>query len=262
MDQDWPTLYNIFRGPDWPDCPLEKDFHLLPAWIQEELIVKFGYDPYSANAVQYNEFFCNGATPITVFYTMDTDGGGSSFGQDYIPVIKQQYGNKKFKKVFEWCSGPGFIGFSLLSHNMCDKLCFNDLYDPAIELIHHTAKHPDNNCSDVVSAYLLKDLSLLPAHEMFDLVVSNPPHFSKYVSNLANKNRICSDINWESHKNFFNNIKSHLTEDGVILLQENKQGSTIQDFEKIILEAGLTITDCFDSILDPFYYIEIKANNQ
>ena len=166
------------------------------------------------------KFFCYGELPITVFYTDDTEGGGQHFGQDFISKIKIKYPNKKFSKVFEWCSGPGFIGFSLLSHGICDKLCLTDLHNPSVELLDQTINYQENNCSDLVSAYLLKDISLLPAYEMFDLVVANPPHYSKNISQLRNANRICSDINWKSHKNFFNNIKSHLMPNGIILLQD------------------------------------------
>jgi hypothetical protein len=254
-DQEWSVFYNICKGSDWPECPPEEDFHLLPDWVQKELTTIFGLSPIVDNT---KKFVCDGVNPITVFYTDDLDGGGTQFGQDYIPTIKRKYPNRKFSKIFEWCSGPGFIGFSLLSHNLCSALCLTDLYNPAIELADATVADPDNNCKDRVTTYLLKDLSLLPKHEIFDLVVSNPPHFPKKVSRLVNTNRITSDINWESHKNFFNNIKSHLAPDGIILLQENSQGSTPDSFKTFIEEAGLQITDCFNSV-DTFYFLEIKS---
>ena len=182
MDEDWESLYNTLKGPDWPSCPPEEDFHLLPDWVKKELTTVFGYVPPVDHV---KKFVCNGINPITVFYTDDTDGGGITFGQDYVPAIKRKYPDRKFSKVFEWCSGPGFIGFTLLSHNLCDSLCLNDLHDPALELANTTKMHPDNNCADCVSIYLLKDLSLLPAHEQFDLVVSNPPHFNKNVLRMV-----------------------------------------------------------------------------
>ena len=117
----------------------------------------------------------------------------------------------------------------------------------------------DYNSIDQSSVYLLKDLRLLPAHEQFDLVVANPPHFNKNISNVSNSNRICSDINWQSHKNFFSNIKSHLAPDGVILLLENFKGSTVEDFRSMIEASGLTVTNQFKAGMDPYYYIEIKS---
>jgi len=44
---------------------------------------------------------------------LNLDGGGSTFGQDFIPVLRAR-GMPKVQRTFEWCSGPGFIGFSLL----------------------------------------------------------------------------------------------------------------------------------------------------
>jgi hypothetical protein len=262
LHPEWKDLYDFFKGPDWPDCPEEKNFHLLPDWVQAELVA-FGYSPNNLqNTNEIEEFVCRGKKPITVFFTMDTNGGGSFFGQDYISIIQKKYPGRKFPKVFEWCSGPGFIGFSILSHGLCDKLCLNDLYNPALELAELTAQHPENNCDGLVSIYLLKDISLLPTHEMFDLVVSNPPHYVKNISRLVNSNRLSTDIEWKSHKNFFSNIKSHLNPDGIILLQENYEGSSADDFAPFIKDAGLQITDCFRSSgtgNDPIYYLEIRS---
>jgi 16S rRNA G966 N2-methylase RsmD len=259
MNQEWSQLYSTFKGPDWPPCPSEDQFHNLPDWIQQELIEVFGVDPYSNDLLDYKKFVCDGPETITVFYTAELDGGGTTYGRDYVPVIKSKYHNKKFAKVFEWCSGPGFIGYNLLSHGICDTVCFSDLYNPAIDLAELTANYSKNNCKDLVSAYLIKDLSLMPTHEMFDLVVANPPHFKNNVSVLTNTNRICTDLEWKVHKNFFQHIKSHLQPGAIILLQENKDGSTVKDFEGMINDAGLRITDCFDSVIDPFYYIEIQS---
>jgi hypothetical protein len=41
----WHDFYNSVRGNNWPDCDDEKDFHQLPAWIQQELVEKFDYFP-------------------------------------------------------------------------------------------------------------------------------------------------------------------------------------------------------------------------
>jgi hypothetical protein len=258
LHAQWREIYDFFKGPNWPDCPPEEDFSLLPDWVQKELL-DFGYNPIvGSHPNEVKKFICQGIKPITVFYTGDTDGGGSSFGQDYIPTIQLKYPGRKFPKVFEWCSGPGFIGFSILSNGLCDRLCLNDLHNPALELVDMTIQHPENNCVDSVSSYLLKDISLLPAHEMFDLVVSNPPHYVENVCRIVNSNRLSTDIDWKSHKNFFSNIKPHLNPDGIILLQESIQGSSAEDFAPFIKDAGLQITDCFANSKLGIYYLEIR----
>ena len=109
-----------------------------------------------------------------MFYTPEMDGGGSWFGQEYADIIREYYPGRTFKRCYEWCAGPGFIGFNILDHGLAESLCLSDIYDPAVELCKRTAKHSNNQHR--VSAYLFRDLDLLPAREQFDLVVANPPH--------------------------------------------------------------------------------------
>lgn len=204
----------------------------------------------------------------SIFYTKETDGGGSWFGQEYINIINNRYPNRIFNNCYEWCSGPGFIGYSILANNLCSNLWLTDIHYPAIQLAKETATYPKNNWNNNVSVYLLEDLALLPTTAMFDLIVSNPPHFVDVVSgDDSNKNRICTDVDWAAHKNFFANIKSHLAPDGIILLQENMLGSTIESFRPFIESAGLKITDWFKSDIwfkedsrPQIYYIEIMHN--
>jgi len=267
LDNEWKRIYNLVKDDSWPSCPDLNKFYTLPEYIKFELSSKHGIDPTVLEVDQtdysgYKYVTYDNKKSIKVFFTDDLDGGGSTFGQDYIRVLKSKYSNRKFPKIFEWCSGCGFIGFSLLSHDFCDQLCFTDFYNPAIDAVNQTINYPDNNCSSIVTSYLIKDLKLLPADEMFDLVVSNPPHFDKPISFDKNYNRLSTDLNWESHKNFFENIKSHLSDDGIILLQECSIGSSVKDFENMIEKSNLFITDTFESIIDGIYYIEIKARKE
>jgi hypothetical protein len=267
----WADLYNRLKGPDWPQTePREVDFYLLPDWVQKELH-EFGYCP---NKDFPNRFLPGGEKGINVFYLNKHDGGGSGFGQEYIDVIKQRYPNRVFERCFEWCSGPGFIGYGLLDHVLVKSLCLSDIYDPALLCAEETKYYAPNNCQDLVDIYLLKDLALLPNKEKFDLIVSNPPHANGFDVEdqwFTNTNRLTSDHNWEAHQNFFLHIKNHLASDGIILLQENHAGSTVETFSHWIRQAGLKITDTFnshkwyDKNKDPdqwpkiqIYYIEIQ----
>lgn len=267
----WADLYDRLKGPDWPQtAPAEVDFYLLPKEIQQEM-QDFGY---RLNKDFPQKWKPNGHIGLSVFYHPSHDGGGLTYGQEYVDIIKKRYSHRKFDRAFEWCSGPGFIGFSLLDHELCQHITLSDIYYPALEYAKETANYPSNFCSQMVSTYLLEDLSLLPDHEQFDLVVSNPPHADGFDTEdqwFSNTNRLTSDINWEAHKNFFENIKDHLSPDGIILLQENHAGSTIETFRPWIENAGLKITDSFkserwyntDQNLDcwpkiQIYYIEIK----
>jgi methylase of polypeptide subunit release factors len=228
-------------------------------------------------------FIPEGKHTINVYYPENSDGGGIAFGQEYIQLIQERYPNRIFSHCFEWCAGPGFIGFGLLANELCQHLHFMDFYVPAIESINRTVQ--DNNCADRVSVYIGDDIALLPDVK-FDLIVANPPHFPsvhkfkvksiqkgpvqildnlQVLTSQEHTCRICVDDHWQAHINFFKHIKSHLTEDGVILLQENTAGSTVDDFKDMIESAGLIVTDLFASPLYSnmlpsikIYYIEIQ----
>lgn len=212
----------------------------------------------------YTVFTTTGDHKIEVFYKIELDGGGTTFGQDYLPVLKSKYPGRVFDRAYEWCSGPGFIGFSILSHGICRTLCLSDLYDPSITAAEITIDLESNQCRDLVTAYLCKDVALIPRHEQFDLVVANPPHFNDFngiPSNDYTGIRISKDINWRAHRNFFDNIKPYLTSDGIILLQEHIHGAKITDLVGMIEQNGLRITDHYNSLdidRNGMYYIEIQ----
>lgn len=203
---------------------------------------------------------------IVVFYDSCMDGGGPRFGQDYLSVIRRKYPGRTFKHCYEWCSGPGFIGFALFAHGLVHKLTVSDCYEPAINGAVATTIAM-NHLDDYVDAYLADSLSLLPKDLKFDLVVANPPHYLECPGD-DNYQRIAVDLGWRAHRDFFAHIGQHLTEDGVILLQENRAGSLngVEDFREMIEHNGLYITDHYNSIefFDTngpmqIYYIEIRA---
>lgn len=209
------------------------------------------------------EFITSGQSKLRVFYHSWMDGGGTWFGQEYVDIIRERYSGRVFERCYEWCSGPGYIGFNILDHGLCGSLCVSDVYQPAIQAIHETIK---NNKLHNVSAYATGTVSQLPENEKFDLVVANPPHFLSCPGD-ENYQRIAVDQNWAAHQEFFANIRQHLLPNGVILLQENQSGSMNreQDFAPFIDAAGLQITAVVDSpkYYTPdhhtrIYYIEIR----
>lgn len=212
------------------------------------------------------EYITHGQHGLTVFYDSWMDGGGTWFGIDYVQVLQHRYPDRTFARCYEWCSGPGFIGFELLDHGICQGLCLSDIYAPAIARAQETAAHPANRCTNLVTAYAAGSVSELPVSEQFDLVVANPPHFLECPGDSTIQ-RIKVDPDWAAHRDFFHNIKHHLTPDGVVLLQENQAGSLNreQEFAADIALAGLTITGVFDSnrYYTPndhtqIYYIELQ----
>ena len=111
---------------------------------------------------------------IRVHYMKHLDGGGSSFGQEYIALFRRN-GMPAQGRAFEWCAGPGFIGFSLLGHSLCQSLCLADINPEAVEACRRTVK--DNSLSERVTIYHSDNLATVPATERWNLVVGNPPHF-------------------------------------------------------------------------------------
>ena len=171
---------------------------------------------------------------IQVAYEGYLDGGGRGFGQDFIPLL-QRYGLPKQGRVFEWCAGPGFIGFSMLGHGLCSSLCLADVNPEAVRACQRTVN--ENALSDCVSVYCSDNLLNIPSTERWDLVVSNPPHFvDEYIGNLR-----AHDPDWGIHREFLRTVEPFLKPGGVILLQENNAGSTVETFRPMVEQAGLRV---------------------
>ena len=112
---------------------------------------------------------------IKVYYSEELDGGGASFGQDYLDFISKNFPPQQ--RIFEWCSGPGFIGFSLLAKGLCDTLCLADVNPLAVEACQKTIRL--NRLEEKAKVYLSDNLKDIPLFEKWDLVVANPPHFKE-----------------------------------------------------------------------------------
>lgn len=171
---------------------------------------------------------------IRVHYKRYLDGGGSAFGQDYIPFLLDRRMPRQ-TRVFEWCAGPAFIGFSLLGFGLCDSLCIADINPDAVRACRHTVAA--NGLNDRVSIYHSDNLDDIPTSEAWDLVVGNPPHFDWVQTGEAR----FGDKGWNIHRQFFHTVGRFLKPKGVILIQENNHGSTVETFRRMIEEAGFSI---------------------
>jgi len=171
---------------------------------------------------------------IRVSYKDHLDGGGRGFGQDFISLLRH-YGISRQGRAFEWCAGPGFIGFSLLGHGLCASLCLADINPEAVRACERTVAN--NALSGRVSVYCSDNLKSIPPAERWDLVVSNPPHFvDEYLGNLR-----AHDPDWRVHRDFLQSVGPHLNPGGIIILQENNAGSTVETFRPMIETSGLRI---------------------
>ena len=177
---------------------------------------------------------------INVSYLPQLDGGGRDFGQDYIPITKNKLG--KIGRACEFGCGPGFIGFSLLAHGLCDSLCLIDVNPKAVNIVKRTIR--ENGLQDKVKVYLSDGLKKIPRTEKWDLVVSNPPHFGgtdkEYYSDLR-----IYDPKWHIHEAFYKNIKGFLNKDGSVMFVENAMGSTPGQWKKMMEKNGLHYISAF-----------------
>jgi len=215
---------------------------------------------------------------IDVYYTNETNGGGEAFAQDYCNIVDGLYGDRVFENALEWCSGPGFIGYAMLATGLCNRITFNDLHQPALDMVELT-KLKNPTYADKISIYQGSTLECIPESEKFDLVVANPPHYlSKYLASqslgfdkmgitIGQRNaEILVDENWKAHTAFYNYIKKRLAPNGIILIQENQSGSSRRagNFLQMIENAGLRIVREISSLEHyntntamQIYYIEV-----
>ena len=169
---------------------------------------------------------------IDVYYKRFLDGGGREFGQDFLRLFRSRRMPAQ-ARLFEWCAGPGFIGFSLLAHGFCDTLCLADVNPAAVRAARMTVHR--NRLADRIAIYRSDNLKDIPAAERWNVIVSNPPHFDDLDFKDENK---LYDRDWRLHRDFFRDSPRFLAPNGVIVLQENNQGSTAETFHRMAEAAG------------------------
>jgi hypothetical protein len=139
-------------------------------------------------------------------------------------------------RLFELCAGPGYIGFSLLAHGLCEHLVLGDVNPRAIEAQNETVRL--NGLEDKVTTYQSDGLEGIPADERWDLVVVNPPHFDE-LSGRDGSLVLC-DPEWRMHRNVYRDVGEFLNPGGSVLMLESTEGSTPEDFKPMIAEGGLS----------------------
>ena len=92
----------------------------------------------------------------------------SSFGTGLVPYLLNR-GMPKQARTFEWCAGPGFIGFSLLGAGLTETLCLADINPQAVAACRRTIN--DNALAARANVYKSDNLANIPQSEQWDLVV-------------------------------------------------------------------------------------------
>ena len=167
---------------------------------------------------------------IAVFDKPDHHVGGLAFGRDF-PRVLNELGIGRRGRVFEFCAGPGYIGYSLLAAGWCESLVLSDVNRDTVSAARFTAAH--NQLEDRVVVYCSDALDQIPAGERWDLVVGNPPHFPQ-----ANPDARMYDPSWELHRRFYSAVGRHMNPGGLVLIVEQTRGSHPELFEEMIRAGG------------------------
>ena len=195
------------------------------------------------DAVEFGKYEWISYEKTLVAFTRDLIGGGTSFGQAFVPFVKENLG--KVDRVFEWCAGPGFIGFSLLAHGLCNSLALADKEQAAVNAA-MTSVHV-NGLTRAVSVYNSDFLDDIPTHDSWDLVVANPPHSQVDDVMPELPSIIYFDEDWSAHHRFYSQISRFLRPEASVLIIEDARYSDPSDFKPMIEKAGLQWIGSFDA---------------
>jgi hypothetical protein len=185
---------------------------------------------------EYLTLNCHG---IGVCFDKQWDGGGSHFGGDYVTFLRSK-GFQKTRRVFEWCAGPGFIGFHLLGSGLCDSLCLADINPESLRCARETVRR--NRLENRVTIYEADCTNGIPATERWDLVVGNPPHYGGESKLLLGMHEIIyQDPSWRIHRRFLSEAGRYLVEGASVILQENYNFSRQSTFADLAKECGFHV---------------------
>jgi hypothetical protein len=280
----WNNFYQNIRDPSWPDCATENEFSKLPRHIQDEILTMHNGSEYLklsdenitylpltwSPPVQLDEhnfpLTFAVANDFVVYYNHSIEGGGVHNGQNFPRIIKYLYPDRVFEHGMEWAAGHGAIGFRLLADNICKKLHLVEIHKSAVAACEKTIENMPARFKNTVEISHISTLAKLNDNLQFDLIVANPPSYQSHLwtpdsfksAPMQDWSRISFDKNWQVHQDFFANIKKHLMPNGVILLQEQKLGSSVFEFEKFIAGSGLKIVSAFyEKINQDTWYLEL-----
>lgn len=178
--------------------------------------------------------------PVSRIYAHnDLEGGGRWFGRQIIDTVRNL--NLEPGRAFEWCSGFGYIAFSLLNRGLATSVALGDVNPDALSLARRTV---EDNDLDNVTIYESFNMDSIPETEKFDLIVGNPPHYADVSQGKRQElarfhERIWRDPEWEYHRQFFHQAKKHLKPGAPIVLCENWEGSSPETFGAMLWSAGL-----------------------
>ncbi len=163
--------------------------------------------------------------------------GGMAVGREF-PRALNELGVGRGGRLLEFCSGPGYIGYSLLANGWCEHLVLSDVDADAIATARRTAAY--NGLEGRVSCYASDALEDIPASERWDVVVANPPAFDRHPEREMGPGDWDRgyDAGWNVRRRFYAAVKQHMNPGGVVVVSENVRGSDPAVFEQMIRDGG------------------------
>jgi methylase of polypeptide subunit release factors len=154
------------------------------------------------------------------------------------PRTLNELGVGRCRRLFEFCSGPGYIGYALMAHGWCETLALSDVDAESIATAMRTATY--NGIEHRVSGYASDVLDDIPADERWDVVVANPPAFESHPDQpLADGEWDRGfDTDWNVRRRFYASVKAHMNPGGVVVMSENLRGSDPDVFAEMIRAGG------------------------
>ncbi|MDP9360678.1 MAG: polysaccharide deacetylase family protein [Acidobacteriota bacterium] len=165
---------------------------------------------------------------LLVFDAPGLQGGGLVFEQVFHRVL-HDFGLSRCDHLFEFCAGPGYIGYSLFAHGFCDKLTLSDINPAAIEVARYTARF--NGIDHLVNSYVSDGLADIPPTEKWDLVIAIPP-----LTDEALRVPATSRPDWKIESEFYSAVKPYMRTGGHVLMLENSD--LCCNFEAMIVAGG------------------------
>ena len=177
-----------------------------------------------------HEVDCGG---ITVKYHVSMECGGIRRKEFFVNALDIIAPGKVFEHCLDWCSGPGFIGYTILGTNHCQKLDLADIYAPSLE-----ASQSAEPAEQRATPWHIQRLSDVPEGNSYDLIVGAPPWFP---GQLILKQRTTCDSQLKIHQEFFQDVGAYLKPGGVIILIEGQTYLGPRDLEPLLRPNGLEI---------------------
>jgi hypothetical protein len=174
---------------------------------------------------------------LEVSYERGLDGGGSWLAAPFCRFVADRYQHRAFRRVYEWCAGPGFIGFAMLAEGLCEELVLADINPRAVASANRTIRR--NRLDGRVQVFLGDGVAALPPALKFDLVVGNPPNYFRLNPRHPQYKKMRADLRpndpgWRIHRDFYSKIGAHLEPGALLLISE------ISPHESVVFLPGST----------------------